>query len=381
MNKTTRHSLVAITVALLLAPLAAIHAAERANPSPEQLERYLRRFPDADLDKDGKLTLEEARSYLRRRKSGESPAPTANGRAPSATARPSKQSKRDGDSRNPDFAEVSYGPHERNTLDLWRAKTDRPTPVLVFFHGGSFKAGDKSNVLTRPILEECLKVGISFVSANYRFSSDAPFPAPMHDGARVVQFVRFKAKQWNIDPARIAVSGTSAGATLALWIALHNDLADASSKDPVSRLSTRVTCASPHSGTAGLEPAYFQKQAGVSKLGAALCQLFGAASQAELEAPEKSALVREASPLLHATPDDPPLFLTYAGDPSEAPFTSESAQKAWIHHVCLGLPLKARYDELGIECEFHYASKPPAADAEIAFLKKHLLKEIKTTTP
>jgi hypothetical protein len=169
------------------------------------------------------------------------------------------------------------------------------------------------------------------------------------------------------------VSGSSAGATLALWIALHDDQADASSIDPVCRLSTRVTCANPHSGTAGLEPVYFKKQAGVSKLGAALYQRFGAASQAELEAPEKRALLREASPLLHATPNDPPLFLTYQGDPREAPFGPEAVQSAWIHHVCLGLPLKARYDELGLECEFYHKSRPHSAGAEIAFLKKHLL--------
>jgi hypothetical protein len=91
--------------------------------------------------------------------------------------------------------------------------------------------------------------------------------------------------------------------------------------------------------------------------------------------------MREASPLLHATPDDPPLFLTYAGNPSEAPFASDSIQKDWIHHVCLGLPLKAKYDELGLECEFYYASKPQPAGAEIAFLNKHLLAEPKTPGP
>src|SRR4029077_5419025 len=164
--------------------------------------------------------------------------------------------------------------------DFWQAKSDQPTPVLIFFHGGSFKAGDKSIVLTRPIFEECLQAGISVVSANSRFSPDASYPAPMHDGARAVQFVRSKAKEWKIDPARIAVSGSSAGATLALWIALRDDLADQSSNDPVSRLSTRVTCASPHSGTAGLDSVYFQKHAGVSRQCAALWQLFGTSSQA-----------------------------------------------------------------------------------------------------
>ena len=353
---------VSFIVLLIVSLTGGAPAQVNQSEADPKLQQWLKKFPKADANGDGVLTQDEAREYKKTRKK----------------EKPSEKPKTGGKVASPTQADGSYGPHERNVLDFGPAKSDGMTPVLVFFHGGSFKAGDKANVLTRPVFEECLKAGISVVSANYRFSSDAPFPAQMHDGGRAVQFVRSKAKEWNLDPARIAVSGSSAGATLASWIALHDDLADPSSTDPVSRLSTRVTCASPHSGTAGLEPEYFKKQAGVTKLGAAIWQFFGAASQTELETPEKRALMREASPLRHATPGDPPLFLTYGGDPSEAPFASDSIQKAWIHHVCLGLPLKAKYDELGLECEFYYASKPQPAGAEIAFLKKHLLAEPKT---
>src|SRR6185436_3283734 len=102
-------------------------------------------------------------------------------------------------------------------------------------------------------------------------------------------------------------------------------------------------------------------------------QLFGASSQADFDLPAKQTLAHEASPLSHATKDDPPLFLTYQGDPSEAPFAPNAAQSNWIHHVCLGLPLKSKYDALGRQCEFYFKSKPAADGAEIAFLKKHLL--------
>lgn len=321
-----------------------------------KLQQLLTRFPKADANGDGVLTEREAEEYKK-------------------TKRKDKQDRSGGSTARLVAAasEVAYGSHVRNRLDFWPAKSDRPTPVLVFFHGGSFKAGDKSAVLTRPIFQQCLESGISVVSANYRFSSDAPYPASMLDGARAVQFVRSKAREWNLDPAGIAVTGTSAGATLALWVALHDDLADPSSADAVLRLSSRVACASPHSGTAGLESAYFQRHAGVSKQGGALWQLFGAATQAEFDTLAKQALARDASPLVHATQDDPPLFLTYQGDPAEAPFAAESPQSNWIHHVCLGLPLKAKYDELGRPCELYNGAKPAADDAEIEFLKKNLL--------
>jgi acetyl esterase len=337
------------------------NAHAQAQRSAEQLQQRLKKFPDADANGDGILTEDEARAHQKKLKQSKAAKTTETESGP-VEARPA-------------FADVAYGPHARNRLDVWQAKSEQPMPVLIFFHGGSFKAGDKSIVVQRPIFAECLQAGISIVSANYRFSTDAPFPAQMHDGARAVQFVRSMAKTWNIDPARIAVSGSSAGATLALWIALHDDLAKLGSDDAVARLSTRVTCASPHSGTAGLEPEYFQQHAGVSKLGAAIWQLFGAASQAELLTPEKRALTREASPLRHASADDPPLFLTYAGDPAEAPFGASAPQNAWIHHVCLGLPLKQGYDALGLPCEIYHHAKPAPAGAEIAFLKRHLFGE------
>ena len=337
---------------------ATLHGQPASPEAARKLQERLKRFPEADANRDGVLTEEEARAHQKSARKGKAAKTTENAAAPTT----------------PSVANVSYGPHARNVLDVWQAKAERPAPALIFFHGGAFKAGDKANVLARPIFAECLTAGITVISANYRFTSDAPFPAQMHDGARVVQFVRSKAKEWNLNPERIALSGTSAGATLALWISLHNDFADPSSKDVVARLSTRVTCASPHNGTAGLEIAYFKEQAGITKLGGGIYQLFGVKSQEELETPDKRALTREASAVLHATRDDPPLFLTYAGNPEEAPFAADAPQNAWIHHVSLGVPLKKRYDQLGLECEFYYKSKAPAAGAEIAFLKKHLLR-------
>lgn len=364
---TRRAGVVARVAAFALLALPSAPAWAQTTPAANdpKLQQWLKKFPAADANGDGVLTESEARAYKQAGKQGKSAAKTESG----------------GKSARPTQANAAYGPHVRQVLDLWRPTSDRPTPVLIFFHGGSFKAGDKAMVQARPIFDECLKAGIAVVSANYRFSSDAPFPASMHDGARAVQFVRAKAREWNLDPNRIALSGSSAGATLALWITLHDDLADPASPDPVAQLSTRVTCASPHSGTAGLEPEYFKQHAGVTKLGAALFQLFGASSAAEFASPEKRPLIREASPLHHATRNDPPLFLTYAGDPAEAPFAANSTQKDWIHHVCLGAPLEARYNELGLACELYYKSKPPAAGAEIAFLKKHLFKPAKSIAP
>ena len=44
----------------------------------------------------------------------------------------------------PTSPDVKYGPYARNVMDVWLAKSDKPTPVLVSIHGGGFSGGNKS---------------------------------------------------------------------------------------------------------------------------------------------------------------------------------------------------------------------------------------------
>src|SRR5712692_5296382 len=90
-------------------------------------------------------------------------------------------------SRPPDLQNVKYGPYERNVLDLWKATSGRPTPLVVYIHGGGFRQGDKAS-LSPLLLKLCLEREISVGAINYRLSQQAPYPAPMHDGARAIQF-------------------------------------------------------------------------------------------------------------------------------------------------------------------------------------------------
>ena len=144
----------------------------------------------------------------------------------------------------PTFRDIAYGPHERNKFDLWQAPSATPTPLIVHIHGGGFYEGGKG-LKGGPGtgLDKALAAGVSVASINYRFLESAPVQDILRDSARAVQFMRHNAAEWNLDKSRVAAYGDSAGAGTSLWLAFHDDLADADSPDPVLRESTRLTAA------------------------------------------------------------------------------------------------------------------------------------------
>ncbi|MFP6901135.1 MAG: alpha/beta hydrolase, partial [Opitutales bacterium] len=157
----------------------------------------------------------------------------------------------------PTLSEIAYGKHDRNVLDFWKAESKSPTPVAFVIHGGGWKGGSKERLDRFADPNALLEAGISVVAINYRYvtsSEKPPVKAPLHDAARALQFVRSKAKEWNLDKKRIGAAGGSAGACSSLWLAFHDDLADPKSKDPVRRESSRLSCAAVTGAQTTLDP-------------------------------------------------------------------------------------------------------------------------------
>jgi acetyl esterase/lipase len=250
----------------------------------------------------------------------------------------------------PTHADVKYGPHERNVMDVWLAESDKPTPVLVSIHGGGFRGGNKS--VSAGILNQCLDSGISVVAITYRFSSQAIAPASFHDSARAVQHTRHNAKEWNIDPKRFAATGGSAGAGISLWLGFHDDLADADNEDPVLRQSTRLSCMFVSAGQSSYDPRFIRKLFPEFETykHQALAQLFDVDLSKLDELPdEKYRLFEEVSPIHHLTKDDVPAMLSYGGSLDQ----KVTNVNVGIHHARFGKVLKERMDALGIRCEVH----------------------------
>ena len=241
---------------------------------------------------------------------------------------------------------VPYGGHPRQVLDFYQARSDRPTPVVFYIHGGGWRRGDKR---TNP--KAFLKNGISVVAINYRFVQNGvedkvvpPVKAPLHDAARALQFVRSKATEWNLDKIRIGATGSSAGACTSLWLAFHDDLADPDSKDSVARESTRLFCAAVNGAQVSLDPKELREWMPNYRYGA---HAFGLRNIQELIDQRERVLpwIKEYSPIEHVSKDDPPIGLFYRG---EVPVVG-SSPKDPTHSAIMGVKLEERLKAAGVD--------------------------------
>lgn len=89
-----------------------------------------------------------------------------------------------------------------------------PRPVLMMIHGGGFLKGDKS--LNNKRILKMTEHGFVAVSAMYRFAPEHKFPAAIDDIKLAIRFLKAHAADYNINPDRITVSGSSSGSYLAV---------------------------------------------------------------------------------------------------------------------------------------------------------------------
>lgn len=274
----------------------------------------------------------------------------------------------------PDHANVAYGSHERNALDLWLAKGDTPRPLVIYYHGGGFRGGDKGS-LNRELLRRLLESGISVAAANYRLSNVAPYPAQMLDSARALQFLRLHAKKYNINPNRVGATGGSAGSGISQWLAYHDDLADADSSNPLLRQSTRLTAVVPFNAQTSYDPRFIMKLMNTDKIHEALIQFFGMKSAADVDDPKFHPLFEDSSPINHFTADDPPVLFFFSQ--RNDPLPPNSTGRQHIHHPKFGFLLKEKADQLGVECNVLLREQYPKGqpvERYVEFFKEKLLR-------
>jgi len=199
-------------------------------------------------------------------------------------------------------------------LNILRPKNppNRPMPVVVFVHGGGWRAGNKNVGIPR--LVRLAQKGYFTVSIDYRLSGEAVFPAQIEDCKCAVRWLRAHAKEYDLDPDRIGVWGTSAGGHLVALLGTSGGAKELEGKGGWEKYSSRVQavvdCFGPTDllkimADAGRSKVQGRREFGSGKNPVAL--LIGGPIE---ENKDKAA---EASPVTYVSKDDPP-FLILHGD-------------------------------------------------------------------
>jgi len=286
----------------------------------------------------------------------------------------------------PTVANYKYGDDSpRQVLDFWQAKSDEPTPVVLLIHGGGWVGGDKSGYGTNAI-KPFLDAGISVAAINYRYIAQAmdqhvepPVKACLHDAARALQTVRSKAKEWNIDPARVGATGSSAGACTSLWLAMHDDLAKPDSADPVERESSRLTAAAVVGAQTSLDPIQVREWIPNAVYGG---HAFGFA-QKERQRPGEFELllenrekvlpwIKEYSPIELVSKDDPAIYLDYPKQQSKPAKGQKEPDPT--HSAMYGVGLEEKLRNAGVEVILAY---PGHEDETYGSPTKFLIQKLK----
>jgi acetyl esterase/lipase len=217
-------------------------------------------------------------------------------------------------------------------LDLYLPPhPDTPGPCVIVIAGGGFKAVDRTRF--RALAAYLALQGYTAACVDYRGAPKDPFPSSVEDTKAAVRWVRANASAYGIDPERIGAIGQSAGAHLAVMLAVTGDastLEGAGGNPGVSsRIRSAVGLAGVYDFISRFRPGGHQKTAIEERK---------KANELWMGIPfsETSNRWRQASPINYVTADDAPvLFVHCKGDPT-APFEQSVQMHAAMQAVSPG---------------------------------------------
>jgi acetyl esterase/lipase len=196
-------------------------------------------------------------------------------------------------------------------LDLYLPAKARRTPLVVWVHGGAWRAGSKSDMPLRALISR----GYAIASVDYRLSTIASFPTQIHDIKAAIRFLRAEATEYGYDASRIAIAGGSAGGHLAALVGITNGH---------SELEGRVGDHLQESSDVQAIVSFY----GMTNLTTILAQSTPHGLKVRVPALElllngqpdqNPELARLASPVFHVDQRDPPLLLFHGDQDPQAP--------------------------------------------------------------
>lgn len=185
-------------------------------------------------------------------------------------------------------------------LDLFQPKTDGKYPALILIFGGGWRSGNKS--MQVPMAQQIASKAYVTATVEYRLSTEALYPAAVYDIKAAIRFLRANAEKFQIDPDRIAISGSSAGGQLAALVGMTANVKKFDGDEGNNSQPVNIQAIIDIDGILDFtDPNESAKDDNPNRKSAG-AYWFGATYK---EAPEKWI---EASPMIYAGKDSPPIL-------------------------------------------------------------------------
>lgn len=196
-------------------------------------------------------------------------------------------------------------------LDLHLPPGRPRPPLIVWVHGGAWRSGSKKSMP----LDKLVAEGYAVASVEYRLSTEAKFPAQIHDLKAAIRFLRGHGPEWKLPTKKILIAGDSAGGHLAALLGVSNGNAELEGNIGADRAeSSDVQGIISFYGAANLMTILDQSTPhGLNVRVPALKLLLG---DLPTNAP---ALARLASPVFHVNNSAPPLLLLHGDQDPQMP--------------------------------------------------------------
>lgn len=213
-------------------------------------------------------------------------------------------------------------------LDLYLPENSKNAPLVVWIHGGGWKAGSKSNCPVSWLTED----GYAVASISYRLTDKAIFPAQIHDCKAAIRWLRANAEKHGYSTAKIAVSGSSAGGHLAALVGTSGDVKTLEGTVGGNLgHSSRVDAVVDFYGATDFVLRSKTQPHRANEKGSVVYRLLGGGADKKVE------LAKQASAAFHVSKDDPP-FLVFHGGKDKTVLIDQSERIKEVYTQA-GLPI------------------------------------------
>lgn len=278
------------------------------------------------------------------------------------------------DIKNLSYLDLAYANvSQKNRLDLFLPEKGKgPYPLIIYIHGGGWISGSRKGCEASFLT----KYGYMVACPSYRLSTEAKFPAQIHDVKAAIRWLRANAGKYDLDPNRFGVWGPSAGGHLTALVGTSGGVPAIEGNVGVAG-SSRVQAAVDWFGPTDFLAKEVLNMSGKVDMNKTDIEYYGSNEKTAAtfliggqltQNPEK---VKAANPIIYVSPDDPPFLVIHGTADGTVPYNQS-------------VILYEALNDSGVDVTFITAEglghgwdlpDDPYMNATIEFFNKHLKKK------